>query len=58
MLLALGHDAASAGRSVRLSLGRYTREADVDAAVAALKKAAADSGAPAWQPFLGVSRAG
>ncbi|MCT4939004.1 hypothetical protein LZK35_31700, partial [Pseudomonas aeruginosa] len=25
--------------------------------VAALK-AAADSGAPAWQPFLGVSRAG
>ncbi|WP_244225997.1 hypothetical protein, partial [Pseudomonas aeruginosa] len=21
-------------------------------------KAAADSGAPAWQPFLGVSRAG
>ncbi|MCR3829591.1 IscS subfamily cysteine desulfurase, partial [Pseudomonas aeruginosa] len=51
------HDAASAGRSVRLSLGRYTREADVDAAVAALK-AAADSGAPAWQPFLGVSRAG
>ena len=54
---ALGHDAASAGRSVRLSLGRYTREADVDAAVAALK-AAADSGAPAWQPFLGVSRAG
>ena len=57
VLLALGHDAASAGRSVRLSLGRYTREADVDAAVAALK-AAADSGAPAWQPFLGVSRAG
>ncbi|MCT4984438.1 hypothetical protein LZK97_29865, partial [Pseudomonas aeruginosa] len=30
---------------------------DVDAAVTALK-AAADSGAPAWQPFLGVSRAG
>ncbi len=57
VLLALGHDAASAGRSVRLSLGRYTREADVDAAVAALE-AAADSGAPAWQPFLGVSRAG
>lgn len=25
VLLALGHDAASAGRSVRLSLGRYTR---------------------------------
>ncbi|MGV8684328.1 IscS subfamily cysteine desulfurase, partial [Pseudomonas aeruginosa] len=49
--------AASAGRSVRLSLGRYTREADVDAAVAALN-AAADSGAPGWRPFLGVATAG
>ncbi|WP_253249525.1 hypothetical protein, partial [Pseudomonas aeruginosa] len=36
---------------------RDSAAASAGGVVAALK-AAADSGAPAWQPFLGVSRAG
>ncbi|RON46352.1 IscS subfamily cysteine desulfurase [Pseudomonas frederiksbergensis] len=48
VLLALGHDARSAGRTIRLSLGRFTTEQDIDQAVELIK--AANASAPAfWQ---------
>ncbi|KAA0952759.1 cysteine desulfurase family protein [Pseudomonas sp. ANT_H12B] len=48
VLLALGHDARSASRTIRLSLGRFTTEQDIDQAVQLIKTASA--GAPAfWQ---------
>ncbi|MET0774447.1 MAG: aminotransferase class V-fold PLP-dependent enzyme [Pseudomonas mandelii] len=48
VLLALGHDARSAGRTIRLSLGRFTTEQDVDQAAQLIKAACAN--APAfWQ---------
>jgi cysteine desulfurase len=48
VLLALGHDAHSAGRTIRLSLGRFTTEQDIDQAVQLIKAACAS--APAfWQ---------
>ncbi|QXH63514.1 cysteine desulfurase family protein [Pseudomonas azerbaijanorientalis] len=48
VLLALGHDARSAGRTIRLSLGRFTTERDIDQAVQLIKAACAS--APAfWQ---------
>jgi len=48
VLLALGHDARSAGRTIRLSLGRFTTEQDIDQAVELIKAACAS--APAfWQ---------
>ncbi|CAN1602866.1 aminotransferase class V-fold PLP-dependent enzyme [Pseudomonas sp. B21-028] len=39
VLLALGHDARAAGRTIRLSLGRFTREQDIDEAVRLIKAA-------------------
>ncbi|RUT35235.1 aminotransferase class V-fold PLP-dependent enzyme [Pseudomonas sp. PAMC 29040] len=47
VLLALGHDAEKAGRTIRLSLGRFTREQDIDVAVNAIK-AAVTAPAPFW----------
>jgi cysteine desulfurase len=48
VLLALGHDARSASRTIRLSLGRFTTEQDIDQAVQLIKTACAS--APAfWQ---------
>jgi cysteine desulfurase len=48
VLLALGHDARLAGRTIRLSLGRFTTEQDIDQAVELIKAAVAS--APAfWQ---------
>ncbi|UZE10186.1 aminotransferase class V-fold PLP-dependent enzyme [Pseudomonas sp. B21-053] len=48
VLLALGHDARSAGRTIRLSLGRFTTEQDIDQAIELIK--AANASAPAfWQ---------
>ncbi|VVQ04806.1 Cysteine desulfurase IscS [Pseudomonas fluorescens] len=48
VLLALGHDARSASRTIRLSLGRFTTEQDVDEAAHLIKAACAS--APAfWQ---------
>ncbi|TWD44368.1 aminotransferase class V-fold PLP-dependent enzyme [Pseudomonas sp. SJZ131] len=48
VLLALGHDARSAGRTIRLSLGRFTTEQDIDQAVQLIKTAC--TSAPAfWQ---------
>jgi cysteine desulfurase len=48
VLLALGHDARLAGRTIRLSLGRYTTEQDIDEAIELIKAAVAS--APAfWQ---------
>lgn len=47
VLLALGHDAGSAARTIRLSLGRFTREQDVDRAAAAIK-ACTSAPAPFW----------
>jgi len=48
VLLALGHDARSASRTIRLSLGRFTTDQDVDQAVQLIKAAVAS--APAfWQ---------
>ncbi|KMM86336.1 cysteine desulfurase [Pseudomonas taetrolens] len=47
VLLALGHDAEQASRTIRLSLGRFTREQDVDEAVKAIK-AAITAPAPFW----------
>ena len=47
VLLALGHDARLAGRTIRLSLGRYTREQDIDTAAEAIKAALA-APAPFW----------
>jgi cysteine desulfurase len=46
VLLALGHDTRSAGRTVRLSLGRFTTEQDIDQAVQLIKTALAS--APAF----------
>ena len=46
VLLALGHDARAAGRTVRLSLGRFTTEQDIDEAVRLIKAACAT--APAF----------
>ena len=50
VLLALGHDAHLAGRTIRLSLGRFTRVSDVDQAVASLHAALHPA------PFWGVAR--
>jgi cysteine desulfurase len=47
VLLALGHDAGKASRTIRLSLGRFTREQDIDVAVKAIKAAVA-APAPFW----------
>lgn len=48
VLLALGHDARSASRTIRLSLGRFTSEQDIDQAIDLIKAACAS--APAfWQ---------
>lgn len=41
VLLALGHDARAAGRTIRLSLGRFTREQDIDQAAQLIKAATA-----------------
>ncbi|HJR31377.1 MAG TPA: aminotransferase class V-fold PLP-dependent enzyme [Pseudomonas sp.] len=46
VLLALGHDARSASRTIRLSLGRFTTEQDIDQAVELIKAAVAS--APAF----------
>ncbi|KJH85174.1 class V aminotransferase [Pseudomonas fluorescens] len=46
VLLALGHDARAAGRTIRLSLGRFTSEQDIDEAVRLIKSACA--AAPAF----------
>jgi cysteine desulfurase len=46
VLLALGLDARSAGRTIRLSLGRFTTEQDIDQAARLLKDAVA--AAPAF----------
>lgn len=47
VLLALGHDADKASRTIRLSLGRFTSEQDIDVAVKAIKSAVA-APAPFW----------
>jgi cysteine desulfurase len=48
VLLALGHDARSAGRTIRLSLGRFTTEQDIEQAIELIKTA--NARAPAfWQ---------
>ena len=47
VLLALGHDADKASRTIRLSLGRFTSEQDIDVAVNAIKSAVA-APAPFW----------
>jgi len=47
VLLALGHDADKASRTIRLSLGRFTCEQDIDVAVNAIKSAVA-APAPFW----------
>jgi cysteine desulfurase len=55
VLLALGHDARLAGRTIRLSLGRFTTADDIDQAAELIKGACAS--APAFwrqgfnQPF-------
>ena len=46
VLLALGHDARAAGRTIRLSLGRFTSDQDIDEAVRLIKSACA--AAPAF----------
>jgi cysteine desulfurase len=46
VLLALGHDARAASRTIRLSLGRFTTEQDIDQAVQLIKAACAS--APAF----------
>jgi cysteine desulfurase len=46
VLLALGHDARSASRTIRLSLGRFTTEQDIDQAAQLIK--AASASAPAF----------
>ncbi|RON01042.1 IscS subfamily cysteine desulfurase [Pseudomonas brassicacearum] len=46
VLLALGHDAQTAGRTIRLSLGRFTTEQDIDQAAQLIK--AATASAPAF----------
>jgi len=47
VLLALGHDARLAGRTIRLSLGRFTSEQDIDRAASAIK-ASLSAPAPFW----------
>ena len=47
VLLALGHDTQAASRTIRISLGRFTSEQDIDAAVKAIK-AATMAPAPFW----------
>ncbi|MBP3866173.1 MAG: IscS subfamily cysteine desulfurase, partial [Pseudomonas sp.] len=47
VLLALGHDAQQAGRTIRLSLGRFTCEQDIDVAAKAIKACVA-APAPFW----------
>lgn len=47
VLLALGHDARLAGRTIRLSLGRFTSEQDIDRAAKAIK-ASLSAPAPFW----------
>ena len=51
VLLAVGHDAEKAGRTIRLSLGRFTREEDIDVAASAIKAAVA-----APPPFWAVAQ--
>ncbi|WP_347929382.1 aminotransferase class V-fold PLP-dependent enzyme [Pseudomonas helvetica] len=46
VLLALGHDVRAAGRTIRLSLGRFTTEQDIDQAAQLIK--AATASAPAF----------
>lgn len=46
VLLALGHDARAASRTIRLSLGRFTTEQDVDQAAQIIK--ASSASAPAF----------
>ena len=46
VLLALGHDARAASRTIRLSLGRFTSEQDIDQAAQLIK--AASASAPAF----------
>ncbi|MEB0047208.1 MULTISPECIES: cysteine desulfurase family protein [unclassified Pseudomonas] len=46
VLLALGHDVRLAGRTLRLSLGRFTTEQDIDQAIQLIKAACTD--APAF----------
>ena len=46
VLLALGHDARAASRTIRLSLGRFTTEQDVDRAAQLIK--ASSASAPAF----------
>lgn len=46
VLMALGHDARAAGRTIRLSLGRFTTEQDIDQAADLIKAAIAS--APAF----------
>jgi cysteine desulfurase len=46
VLSALGMDAQMASRTIRLSLGRFTREQDIDRAVAKIKASLSD--APFW----------
>ncbi|ROM93515.1 cysteine desulfurase family protein [Pseudomonas brassicacearum] len=46
VLLALGHDVRTAGRTIRLSLGRFTTEQDIDQAAQLIK--AATASAPAF----------
>ena len=46
VLLALGHDARTASRTIRLSLGRFTTEQDIDDAAQLIK--AALTSAPAF----------
>ncbi|POA16934.1 IscS subfamily cysteine desulfurase [Pseudomonas sp. FW300-N1A1] len=46
VLTALGHDARAAGRTIRLSLGRFTTEQDIDQAAQLIK--AASASAPAF----------
>ncbi|MGE8178233.1 aminotransferase class V-fold PLP-dependent enzyme [Pseudomonas fluorescens] len=46
VLLALGHDMRAAGRTIRLSLGRFTTEQDIDQAAQLIK--AATASAPAF----------
>ncbi|WP_339493059.1 MULTISPECIES: cysteine desulfurase family protein [unclassified Pseudomonas] len=50
VLLALGHDARAAGRTIRLSLGRFTTEQDIDKAVQLIQAACAT--APAFWATL------
>jgi cysteine desulfurase len=39
VLLAIGHSAAAAAQTIRLSIGRYTTEADIDRAATLIRSA-------------------